>query len=74
MAGSAIVRALKRSGYGDHAKRRRITNPKPSGADLLDESAVRNWMSKHKPDVVVLAAATVGGIEANRSTTSRFPS
>ena len=29
--------------------------------------AVSRWMNNQKPDVVVLAAATVGGIEANRS-------
>lgn len=33
--------------------------------DLLDQAAVRTWMADRKPDVVVLAAAKVGGIVAN---------
>ena len=39
---------------------------------FLDDSAVRQWLSKEQPDVVVLAAATVGGIEANRSRPADF--
>ena len=35
--------------------------------DLLDEAPIRRWLEKHKPDVVVLAAAKVGGIGANNS-------
>ena len=72
MAGSAIVRALKRNGYGMHAKGGALLTPNREELDLLNESAVRYWMSKHKPDVVVLAAATVGGIEANRSRPADF--
>ena len=34
--------------------------------------AVQHWMIEQKPDVVVLAAATVGGIEANRSRPADF--
>jgi len=37
--------------------------------DLTDEKNVRDWFSVNKPDVVILAAAKVGGIMAN----SRFP-
>ena len=29
--------------------------------------AVRDWFAKHKPNVVVLAAAKVGGIQANKN-------
>ena len=35
-------------------------------------TAVCTWMKSQKPDVVVLAAATVGGIEANRSQPADF--
>ena len=35
--------------------------------DLRDACAVRNWMAEAKPDVVILAAAVVGGIHANAS-------
>ena len=72
MAGSAIVRALKRSGYGDPAQGGELLTPSRQELNLLDDSAVRNFMDEQKPDVVVLAAATVGGIEANRSRPADF--
>ena len=72
MAGSAIVRALKRSGYGDPAQGGALLTPSRQELDLLDDGAVRQWMTQQKPDVVVLAAATVGGIEANRSRPADF--
>ena len=33
--------------------------------DLTDQAATRAWMAEHRPDVVVIAAAKVGGIKAN---------
>ena len=72
MAGSAIVRALQRSGYGDPAKGGVLLTPKRQELNLLDERALRQWMTEHQPSVVVLAAATVGGIEANRSRPADF--
>ena len=42
------------------------------GAKPARRQAVRHWMNEQKPDVVVLAAATVGGIEANRSRPADF--
>ena len=67
MAGSAIVRALKRNGYVDPAQGGELLTPNRQELNLLDDQAVNRWMTEQKPDVVVLAAATVGGIEANRS-------
>ena len=72
MAGSAIVRALQRNGYGDPDKGGELLTPSRQELNLLDDSAVQHWMNKRKPDVVVLAAATVGGIEANRSRPADF--
>ena len=72
MAGSAIVRALERSGYGDPAQGGEMLTPSRQELNLLDDAAVHHWMTDHKPDVVVLAAATVGGIEANRSRPADF--
>ena len=72
MAGSAIVRALQRNNYGDPAQGGELLTPSRQELNLLDDAAVRLWMTKRKPDVVVLAAATVGGIEANRSRPSDF--
>ena len=72
MAGSAIVRALQRSGYGNPAHGGELLTPSRQELNLLDDTAVRHWMSEQQPDVVVLAAATVGGIEANRSRPADF--
>ena len=49
-----------------------LLSPYRKELDLLDENEVSMWMNRHKPDVVVLAAATVGGIEANRSRPADF--
>lgn len=40
--------------------------------DLLDAAAVQRWFEEHKPTVVVLAAAKVGGIHANNSYPADF--
>ena len=66
MAGSAISRALERAGYQQQLKPSRLE------LDLLDPSAVQHWFAKHQPDVVVLAAAKVGGIHANNSYPADF--
>ena len=60
MAGSAIVRALKRNNYGDENEGRRILTPSRKELDLLEEIAVSRWMEIHKPDIVIVAAAKVG--------------
>ena len=72
MAGSAIVRALKRNGYGDSAHGGELLTPSRQELNLLDDGKVKQWMNQQRPDVVVLAAATVGGIEANRSRPADF--
>ena len=48
MAGSAISRALKRSGYNHQIK------PIRAELDLLDQHAVKKWFAEHQPTVVVL--------------------
>ena len=45
---------------------------KRSELDLRDQKAVRSWLNKNKPDVIVVAAATVGGILANSSRPAEF--
>ena len=72
MAGSAIVRALRRAGYGNPDLGGALLTPTRQELDLLDHSAVDSWMKMQRPDVVVLAAAKVGGIEANRSRPADF--
>ena len=66
MAGSAICRALKQAGYSQLLTADRVE------LDLLDSAAVQRWVAEHKPDVVVLAAAKVGGIHANNSYPADF--
>ena len=72
MAGGSIVRALKRHGYGNHSLGGALLTPNREQLNLLDNDAVWKWMRTQKPDVVILAAATVGGIEANRSQPADF--
>ena len=59
MAGSAICRALQRAGY-EH-----ILTATREELNLEDAEVVRAWFEAQRPDVVVLAAAKVGGIYAN---------
>ena len=66
MAGSAICRALERSGY------HHLLTASRAELDLLDGPAVEAWFAKHQPTVVVLAAAKVGGIQANSSYPADF--
>ena len=63
MAGSAICRALKHNGY------KRILQPSRKELDLVNYSEVKKWFADNKPNVVVIAAAKVGGIYAN----SKYP-
>ena len=66
MAGSAICRALQRSGY-EH-----LLTASRDQLDLLDLQAVQHWFVENKPTVVVLAAAKVGGIHANNTYPADF--
>ena len=59
MVGGAILRQLHASGNTD------IVTRTHSELDLTNQSAVREFMQAEKPDVVILAAARVGGIHAN---------
>ena len=40
--------------------------------DLRDQAATHTWIAEHKPDIVFMAAAKVGGIEANRTQPADF--
>lgn len=59
MVGSAIVRRLQRAGYQNVITRAR------SELDLLNQQAVHDFLSAEKPDYLFIAAAKVGGIQAN---------
>ncbi len=72
MAGSAICRMLKEAGYGNIKNGGCILTPTRNELDLLDLSAVNRWFDLHKPTIVILAAAKVGGIIANYSEPASF--
>ncbi len=66
MVGSACVRALRRAGYENLILRTR------QEVDLQDAAAVRRLYEETRPEVVVVAAARVGGILANQSQPVEF--
>ena len=66
LVGSAIVRSLQRSGYTN------IIGKTHKELDLTDQAAVRAFFETERPDVVVLAAAKVGGINANQTMPAEF--
>ena len=49
-----------------------VLAPRASELDLRDAAAIRDYLAKHKPDLVIHAAAVVGGIGANRMHPGRF--
>lgn len=66
MVGSAILRELTRQGYCN------IVTRTHSELDLINQDAVNRFFEQEKPEYVFLAAAKVGGIEANRSALADF--
>ena len=63
MVGSAIVRYLRKSGYNNLLLRTH------SELDLTNQQATKSFFEQERPDYVFIAAAKVGGIQAN----STFP-
>jgi GDP-L-fucose synthase len=59
MVGSAIVRRLTKRGYT------RIITRTRADLDLLDQGAVHRFLAEERPDYTFVAAAKVGGIQAN---------
>ncbi len=66
LVGSAILRQLLAQGYQNI-----IAIPR-EGLDLLEQDAVYQFFTREEPEYVFLAAARVGGIEANRSFPAHF--
>ena len=66
MVGSAIVRRLQALGYT------RIVTAGRDTLNLLDQLAVQAFFQAHKIDQVYLAAAKVGGIQANNTYPADF--
>ena len=59
MVGSALVRRLQAGGYTNILTRSRAE------LNLLDQRAVQAFLAEEKPDYIFIAAARVGGIQAN---------
>lgn len=58
MVGAALVRRLERDGH-------RVLTAARDLVDLTRQAEVEHWVADNRPDVVVVAAARVGGIAAN---------
>lgn len=70
MVGSAILRKLQaRKAAGENLDLLTRTSPE---LDLRNQQAVADFMQVEKPDVVILAAAKVGGIHANNTYPAEF--
>ena len=66
MVGSAVWRALENSGYTN------LIGASSKELDLRRQADVEAYFEREKPDVVVLAAAKVGGILANNIYRAEF--
>ena len=64
--GRAILKGLRERGTGA------VAAPRSAEVDLRDRAAIRRCLAGTKPDLVVHAAAVVGGIGANRAHPGRF--
>ena len=70
MVGSAICRLLIKNGYSE-ARENLLTTSRKS-LDFTNSFEVEKWFKNNKPDVVIIAAAKVGGIMANISQPVNF--
>ncbi|HYX08705.1 MAG TPA: GDP-L-fucose synthase [Bacteroidales bacterium] len=66
MVGTAIINKLNKSGYN------RLPLRTSSQLDLRNQQAVDTFIKNEKPDVIIIAAARVGGIMANNSYPYQF--
>jgi GDP-L-fucose synthase len=66
LVGSAIVRQLRTSSYTN------VLTATRSQLDLRDQAAVNYWFRANRPEHVILAAGTVGGILANSTRPAEF--
>jgi GDP-L-fucose synthase len=66
LVGSAVVRALEAQGYSKLLLRTHRE------LDLTDQKSVAEFFKKERPQAVVMAAARVGGIQANNTRPAEF--
>lgn len=65
LVGSALVRRLR----GAEAE---VVSVRREALDLRRQDKLESWLRESRPDAVIVAAATVGGIEANRTRPAEF--
>ena len=66
MVGNAMIRTLRTNGF------ELLVTRTHEELDLLDQQAVIEFFKAEKPDVVFLAAAKVGGMQANDTFSADF--
>ncbi|WP_188561491.1 GDP-L-fucose synthase [Hymenobacter frigidus] len=66
MVGSAMMRRLKKAGYNN------LVTRTSAELDLRNQAAVTDFFAEERPEYVVLAAAKVGGINANNTYRAEF--
>src|SRR4029450_2341910 len=66
LVGSALLRRLKREDVGE------IITATSGELDLRRQEETERFVSAMRPDAVILAAAKVGGIQANRTAQGEF--
>jgi len=66
MVGSAVVRELQKRNY------KKILLKSSKDLDLINQDEVENFFKREKPEVVIIAAAKVGGILANNTYRAEF--
>jgi GDP-L-fucose synthase len=66
MVGSALVRRLKSAGYAN------VLSPSRAELDLQDAAGTRAYLQRTKPAYIFIAAAKVGGIQANNTFRAQF--
>ena len=65
MVGKAIVKSLKEKGYCNNEKGGLLYTPQRKELDLTSFEDVKKWFKINRPEIVIIAAAKVGGIYAN---------
>jgi len=66
MVGAALVRALLQRGQKE------VLTATRADCDLTQQAQVESWFARHRPQVVIVAAAKVGGIHANATYPADF--
>jgi GDP-L-fucose synthase len=66
LVGAAVVRALESQGH------RKLLLRTHKELDLTEQAAVRQFFERERPQAVVMAAARVGGIQANNTRPAEF--